>query len=136
MTLEKQEEHELKKKLNFPLISDEYFCEINSASGVTRQLPVVVFSKEMSSEQYFELRKKIHSKLNNEKEKSLNLKNVKITIDEKNKIYINKFFIGIMMNVRTFESHFGMDFIEANRLNRICKEYFVNSLKELFNDLT
>jgi hypothetical protein len=66
---------------------------------------------------------------------NLKTKNIKFDFNGNNFFTMNNKIIFAILTVANFESayNFGFDFIKAQRINRIYREYIIDKMNEAFN---
>lgn len=127
MAITKEEEDELKVLFSFPLV-------FNKKAGLigirNKAIYFLVFVDKASNNHKFQ---EISFEVISDKKINVRLKNIKFSFKDNNYLSMNGENIFSIHTVSTIESSFNFDFIKAQRINRIYREYLIDRMTKAFN---
>jgi len=127
MALTKEEEDEIKILFGFPLILSPDKRKIVTRN---RNNTFFIFDGAATRNDQFKEAMLIAMNHNN---MNLGFKNITFECKNVNYFYMNGKTVGYVLTIANFETLFGFDFIKAQRINRIYREYILEKMTKTFN---
>jgi hypothetical protein len=127
MALTKEEEDELKVLFSFPLIMNKSSRWIGVRN---KNYAFLAFVGKASNNDKFQ---EIVFEIISDKKIKTNLKNINFGFKDNNYFTMNGEAVFAIQTVSNIENFFKFDFIKAQRINRIYREYILDRMTKAFN---